>query len=103
MQVMSDLRSMQPMLKIIFITPERLARSDALLRALDTLNQRKLLNRVAIDEAHCKPCAAHPWQLFDHDLRCDMSCPTYLERLSLVKASLKQAGSALHLIWIWLR
>ena len=55
MQVMSDLRSHQPMLKIIFITPERLARSDSLLRALDTLNQRGLLDRVAIDEAHCKP------------------------------------------------
>ena len=54
MQVMSDLRSMHPTLKIIFITPERLARSDALLRALDTLNQRKLLDRVAIDEAHCE-------------------------------------------------
>ncbi len=62
MQVMSDLRSSQPTLKIIFITPERLARSDALLRALDTLNQRKLLDRVAIDEAHCEPLTAcAPW------------------------------------------
>ncbi|KAK9866664.1 hypothetical protein WJX84_002518 [Apatococcus fuscideae] len=53
MEVMSDLRKAYPTLKIIFITPERLARSDSLLRALDRLNERNLLDRVAIDEAHC--------------------------------------------------
>ena len=57
MEVMSDLRKAYPSLKIIFITPERLARSDSLLRALDRLNERNLLDRVAIDEAHCESTA----------------------------------------------
>lgn len=42
-----------PPLQVLFITPEKLAASDRLKSILDGLNQRGLLARVVVDEAHC--------------------------------------------------
>ena len=38
---------------ILMVTPERMTKSDALVSVLHSLNQRNLLNRFVIDEAHC--------------------------------------------------
>ncbi|XP_024961474.1 ATP-dependent DNA helicase Q-like 4A [Cynara cardunculus var. scolymus] len=39
--------------KLLYVTPEKVARSDALLRQLENLHARELLDRIVIDEAHC--------------------------------------------------
>ncbi|KAL0732632.1 hypothetical protein Bca4012_008841 [Brassica carinata] len=39
--------------KLLYVTPEKVAQSDSLLRHLETLNSRGLLARFVIDEAHC--------------------------------------------------
>mmetsp|Transcript_17730 Transcript_17730/g.49614 ORF Transcript_17730/g.49614 Transcript_17730/m.49614 type:complete len:1173 (+) Transcript_17730:191-3709(+) len=51
--VIQDLRSGMPSIRILFVTPEKVAKSDALMRVLDDLHQRSLLARVVVDEAHC--------------------------------------------------
>ena len=40
-------------MRLLFVTPEKVARSDALMRALDGLASAGRLARVVIDEAHC--------------------------------------------------
>ncbi|KAK1430220.1 hypothetical protein QVD17_12800 [Tagetes erecta] len=39
--------------KLLYVTPEKVAKSDFLLRQLENLHARDLLNRIVIDEAHC--------------------------------------------------
>ncbi|KAJ0976927.1 hypothetical protein J5N97_012401 [Dioscorea zingiberensis] len=39
--------------KLLYVTPEKIARSDALLRNLESLHARGSLARIVIDEAHC--------------------------------------------------
>ncbi|KAL8188794.1 hypothetical protein R6Q57_029549 [Mikania cordata] len=39
--------------KLLYVTPEKVAKSDALLRQLENLYARELLDRIVIDEAHC--------------------------------------------------
>ncbi|KAK9805758.1 hypothetical protein WJX73_006321 [Symbiochloris irregularis] len=51
--MMDSLRQTPPGIKVLFVTPEKVAASDNLMRMLDTLYQREELNRIAIDEAHC--------------------------------------------------
>ncbi|XP_038989126.1 ATP-dependent DNA helicase Q-like 4A [Phoenix dactylifera] len=39
--------------KLLYVTPEKIAKSDVLLRHLDSLYSRGSLARIVIDEAHC--------------------------------------------------
>ncbi|KAJ4717333.1 DNA helicase, ATP-dependent [Melia azedarach] len=39
--------------KLLYVTPEKVAKSDFLLRQLESLHARELLARIVIDEAHC--------------------------------------------------
>ncbi|CAA6667694.1 unnamed protein product [Spirodela intermedia] len=39
--------------KLLYVTPEKVARSDVLLRHLESLNATGSLSRIVIDEAHC--------------------------------------------------
>lgn len=39
--------------RLLYVTPEKVARSDVLMRMLDQLNQQQRLDRVVVDEAHC--------------------------------------------------
>ncbi|PWA77649.1 DNA helicase, ATP-dependent, RecQ type [Artemisia annua] len=39
--------------KLLYVTPEKVAKSDFLLRQLEDLHARELLDRIVIDEAHC--------------------------------------------------
>jgi bloom syndrome protein len=72
-EVMSKVRADPPDLRVLFVTPEKVAASDSLMRALDTLHSRGALARIVIDEAHC----VSQW---GHDFR-----PDY-KKLSLLKA-----------------
>jgi superfamily II DNA helicase RecQ len=39
--------------KLLFVTPEKVAGSDALVSMLVQLDSRQLLSRIVVDEAHC--------------------------------------------------
>ncbi|EXB87372.1 ATP-dependent DNA helicase Q-like 4A [Morus notabilis] len=39
--------------KLLYVTPEKVAKSDVLVRHLGSLHSRELLARIVIDEAHC--------------------------------------------------
>jgi bloom syndrome protein len=49
----SDLYSAQPHVKCLFVTPEKVARSPKLTNLLRSLENRGLLARFVVDEAHC--------------------------------------------------
>jgi superfamily II DNA helicase RecQ len=40
-------------IKMLYITPERVVSSQTFIKTLKSLNERKLLQRIVIDEAHC--------------------------------------------------
>jgi bloom syndrome protein len=38
---------------LLYVTPEKIAKSDVLMRALNALRSEGRLARVVVDEAHC--------------------------------------------------
>ncbi|XP_078433768.1 DNA helicase (RECQl4A) [Wolffia australiana] len=52
-EVLRELVSPNCKYKLLYVTPEKVARSDVLLRHLETLNTTGSLSRIVIDEAHC--------------------------------------------------
>ncbi|KAI5066012.1 hypothetical protein GOP47_0018636 [Adiantum capillus-veneris] len=52
-QILSELNSACCKYKLLYVTPEKIARSDNLVRHLESLHRRNLLARIVIDEAHC--------------------------------------------------
>ncbi|XP_056852506.1 ATP-dependent DNA helicase Q-like 4A isoform X1 [Raphanus sativus] len=53
LKIFQELSSEHSKYKLLYVTPEKVAQSDSLLRHLDNLNSRGLLARFVIDEAHC--------------------------------------------------
>lgn len=51
--IYGDLYSVEPQLKLIYVTPEKLAASNKFMAVLDHLQKRGRLSRFVIDEAHC--------------------------------------------------
>ncbi|XP_066263926.1 uncharacterized protein [Branchiostoma lanceolatum] len=66
-QVLHDVNSNTPQTKIIITTPESLLGKEKIWRAVVGLKERKLLEMVVIDEAHCMDEMGHEFR------------PTYLE------------------------
>ncbi|XP_012071305.1 ATP-dependent DNA helicase Q-like 4A isoform X1 [Jatropha curcas] len=52
-EILRELCSDNCKYKLLYVTPEKVAKSDVLLRHLESLNARGLLARIVIDEAHC--------------------------------------------------
>ncbi|GAV61187.1 DEAD domain-containing protein/Helicase_C domain-containing protein/HRDC domain-containing protein/RQC domain-containing protein [Cephalotus follicularis] len=52
-EILRELNSDNCKYKLLYVTPEKVAKSDMLLRHLEGLNARDLLSRIVIDEAHC--------------------------------------------------
>ncbi|MCO5608167.1 hypothetical protein L7F22_062373 [Adiantum nelumboides] len=52
-QILSELNSACCKYKLLYVTPEKIARSDNLFRHLESLHRRNSLARIVIDEAHC--------------------------------------------------
>ncbi|XP_004708150.1 Bloom syndrome protein [Echinops telfairi] len=48
-----QLSKKDPIIKLLYVTPEKVCASNRLLSTLENLYQRKLLARFVIDEAHC--------------------------------------------------
>ncbi|KAG7645882.1 Helicase superfamily 1/2 ATP-binding domain [Arabidopsis thaliana x Arabidopsis arenosa] len=53
LKIFQELNSEHSKYKLLYVTPEKVAKSDSLLRHLENLNSRGLLARFVIDEAHC--------------------------------------------------
>ncbi|EOA37858.1 hypothetical protein CARUB_v10012033mg, partial [Capsella rubella] len=53
LKIFQELNSEHSKYKLLYVTPEKVAKSDSLLRHLENLNSRGLLSRFVIDEAHC--------------------------------------------------
>ncbi|KAI3803887.1 hypothetical protein L1987_32051 [Smallanthus sonchifolius] len=52
-EILRELCSGRCRYKLLYVTPEKVAKSDTLLRQLENLYARELLDRIVIDEAHC--------------------------------------------------
>ncbi|CAA7404506.1 unnamed protein product [Spirodela intermedia] len=52
-EILRELISPSCKYKLLYVTPEKVARSDVLLRHLESLNATGSLSRIVIDEAHC--------------------------------------------------
>ncbi|OWM84899.1 ATP-dependent DNA helicase Q-like 4A isoform X2 [Punica granatum] len=52
-EIFRELNSDYCKFKLLYVTPEKVAKSDVLLRHLERLHARELLARIVIDEAHC--------------------------------------------------
>ncbi|KAF0893130.1 hypothetical protein E2562_023164 [Oryza meyeriana var. granulata] len=52
-EILRELMSPTCTYKLLYVTPEKVAKSDALLRQLENLYSRGHLSRIVIDEAHC--------------------------------------------------
>ena len=52
-EIYDDLKSKQPRIKLLYVTPEKIAASSRVGSVFDDLFERKLLCRFVIDEAHC--------------------------------------------------
>ncbi|KAL3689189.1 hypothetical protein R1sor_015498 [Riccia sorocarpa] len=52
-RILRELTKAQCEFKLLYVTPEKIAKSDSLCRNLENLYNRDLLNRIVIDEAHC--------------------------------------------------
>ncbi|KAG9444163.1 hypothetical protein H6P81_015503 [Aristolochia fimbriata] len=52
-EIFRELTSDDCKYKLLYVTPEKVAKSDVLLRNLERLHSRQYLARIVIDEAHC--------------------------------------------------
>ncbi|GFP99215.1 ATP-dependent DNA helicase q-like 4a [Phtheirospermum japonicum] len=52
-EIFRELSSEYCKYKLLYVTPEKVAKSDVLLRQLESLHARDSLARIVIDEAHC--------------------------------------------------
>ncbi|NXF91932.1 BLM protein, partial [Eubucco bourcierii] len=52
-KIYMQLSKKDPVIKLLYVTPEKVCASNRLMSALENLYDRKLLERFVIDEAHC--------------------------------------------------
>lgn len=52
-EILREISSDNCKFKLLYVTPEKVAKSDSLLRHLEGLYTRESLSRIVIDEAHC--------------------------------------------------
>lgn len=53
-QIQDDVRRSDSDVRLLFVTPEKVAKSDSLIRLLRGLHNEGRFKRVIVDEAHCE-------------------------------------------------
>uniref|UniRef100_A0A0N4ZRY9 ATP-dependent DNA helicase n=1 Tax=Parastrongyloides trichosuri TaxID=131310 RepID=A0A0N4ZRY9_PARTI len=72
-QIMDDLSCDKPTIKMLFVTPEKLAKSKRFMNKLDSCSKNGNLSLIAVDEVHC--CST-----WGHDFRPDYKFLNILKR-----------------------
>lgn len=68
--VYRELAKKEPVLKILYVTPEKISASPKLCNTLTILYERELLARFVIDEAHCVSQWGHDFRPDYKRLKC---------------------------------
>lgn len=61
-RIYSDIGSKAPIIKLLYVTPEKISASLTFQEILDSMNTRGTLARIVIDEAHCVSVWGHDFR-----------------------------------------
>ncbi|KAL6629187.1 hypothetical protein ACP70R_028952 [Stipagrostis hirtigluma subsp. patula] len=88
-EILRELMSHTCRYKLLYVTPEKIAKSDALLRLLENVYSRGNLSRIVIDEAHCVSQWGHDFRP-DYQVKLNFPKTPVLALTATATASVKE-------------